>query len=123
MTRWLLLPLALLLIAASPHHRGKRLSLAVPHDPTPLVPASPSPLRLTPKPGPDYEPAPLPNRDVSGPVAPRASTAPSFAPSLFTTRNQYRGDGFAPNSTAQAEQEKRLRPGAGFSLHMPFTDR
>ena len=31
------------------------------------------------------------------------------------------GDGFAPNSTAQIEQEKRMKPGAGFSLHMPLT--
>jgi hypothetical protein len=117
MKRWLLLPLALPLLAASP---PRQFTLAVPADPSPLVPMSSSPLRLTPKAAPEFEPAPLPNRDLSGPIA-RPSNAPTFGPSLFTTKNQYRGDGFSPGSTAQAEQEKRLKPGAGFSLHMPFT--
>lgn len=89
------------------------------------VPAPGSSLPVPPRPPPDgppsaFQPAPLPNRDVELYV-PRASTAPSVAPSLFTRPDQYRGDGFNKGSTAQAEQEKRLRPGAGFSLHMPLT--
>jgi len=118
MSRWLLLPLALTLLAAGPAPR-QQLSLAVPNDPSPLLPLSGSPLALTPKPGPNFEPAPTPNRDVSIPAV-RASDKPSLSPSLFTTRNQYRGDGFSPGSTAQSEQERRMKPGAGFSLHMPF---
>jgi hypothetical protein len=118
MNRWLLLPLALPLLAANPAPR--QFSLAVPTDPSPLVPLSPSPLSLTPKEGPSFEPAPTPNRDVSAPRGP-VNTGPSFGPTLFTTKNQYRGDGFAPGSTAQGEQEKRIKPGAGFSLRMPFT--
>jgi len=118
MRPWLLMPVALLLIAASPPRQ--QLSLAVPGDPSPLLPLSTSPLSLSPKTGPTYEAAPLPNRELSGPASPTASGT-RLAPSLFTTRNQYRGDGFSANSTAQGEQEKRMKPGAGFSLHMPFT--
>jgi len=106
-------------MAASPGRQ--QLSLAVPSDPSPLLPVSPSPLSLGPKPGPTFEAAPLPNRDLAGPSSARDNGAPSFGPSLFTTRNQYRGDGFSPGSTAQSEQEKRMKPGAGFSLKMPFT--
>jgi hypothetical protein len=118
MRPWLLIPLVLPLMAASPPRQ--QLTLAVPNDPSPLIPVSPSPLSLTPRPGPIYEAAPLPNRDLSGPAA-RGSSGPSFGPSLFTTKDQYRGDGFSPGSTAQSEQEKRMKPGAGFSLRMPFT--
>lgn len=116
----LLIPLALPLLAAAPAHR--QFSLAVPTDDNPLLPVGPRASSLGgPARGPVYEAAPLPNRDMSAPRAARASNAPTLAPTLFTTKNQYRGDGFSPNSTAQIEQEKRFRPGAGFSLHMPLT--
>ena len=75
----------------------------------------------TPGAAPPFQPAPLPNRDVSTPQGARASSEPSLAPTLFTTRTQFRGDGFSPGSTAQSQQEKNLKPGAGFSLHMPLT--
>ncbi|HYZ61646.1 MAG TPA: hypothetical protein VE650_04270 [Acetobacteraceae bacterium] len=115
----LLLPLLMLpLIAASPPQRG--LSLSVPGDNSLLLPFSTN-TAVASRTGPSYEPAPTPNRDVSGPTAPRATNEPTLTPSLFTTRNQYRGDGFSPGSTAQSEQEKRMKPGAGFSLHMPLT--
>lgn len=117
MRLYVLVPLAPLLIAAAP---DRHFGLAMP--PTNLDPLLGPQTRALAAParGPVYEPAPLPNRDISSPRLPKASTEPSLAPSLFTTRNQYRGDGFAPNSTAQAEQEKRVKPGAGFTLHMPF---
>lgn len=70
---------------------------------------------------PSFLPAPLPNRDLATPAPERATNEPTLAPTLFTTRTQFRGDGFSPGSTAQSEQEKKLRPGAGFSLHMPLT--
>src|SRR3954452_1204447 len=105
MNRCKLVLLALPLLAAGPAPR-QQLSLAVPNDPSPLFPLSSSPLGLTPKQGPTFQPAPTPNRDVSAPSV-RASEKPSFGPSLFTTKNQYRGDGFSPGSTAQSEQERR----------------
>jgi hypothetical protein len=119
MRPWLLIPLALPLVAAAP--QPNKFSLGMPAVGGPLLPVGPQASLSTPARGPVYEPAPLPNRDVSAPSAARNSNEPTLAPTLFTTKNQYRGDGFAPNSTAQTEQEKRVKPGAGFSLHMPLT--
>ncbi|GAC1344482.1 MAG: hypothetical protein NVSMB18_22160 [Acetobacteraceae bacterium] len=108
---------ALLLLAASPPPRS--FSLVVPED-TSLLPApAPPPRRIVP--ASPYQPAPLPNRDLNAPLGPRASNAPSVAPKLFTRSDQYRGDGYAPGSTAQIEQERRVKPGAGFNLRMPLT--
>ena len=88
------------------------------------VPAPGSSLPVPPQPPPSgapspYQPAPLPNRDVEL-TLPRASSETTVGPSLFTRPDQYRGDGFNKGSTAQAEQEKRVRPGAGISLTMPL---
>ena len=117
MRPWLLV-LAFPLLAAAPAR--KQFSLVAPGDDGTLagVPATSlgKPIR-----GPIYEPAPVPNREFSAPQALGAGDEPSLAPTLFTSKNQYRGDGFSPGSTAQSEQEKRAKPGAGFSLHMPLT--
>ncbi len=114
----LLCALALPLLAAAPAPR--QFSFAPPDAGPGLSLGSPGLSLNTPTRGPVYEPAPLPNRDVSAPRTAAASNEPSLAPTLFTNKNQFRGDGYSPNSTAQSEQEKRMRPGAGFSLHMPF---
>lgn len=111
-TLWLV-PLALPLMAAAPQ---RQLTLAVPSD------NFAQPLGGRPAAAPQrFEPAPLPNRELSGPSAPRASSDPSIAPTLFTSREQYRGDGFSRGSTAQGEQQRNVKPPVGFSLHMPFT--
>ncbi len=115
--RRLLLPfVALPLLAASPPQRG--LSLQVPQNNATLLPLPPAPPAAGP---PDYAPAPLPNRDLDGPLTPRASNAPSLTPSLFTRSDQYRGEGYNRGSGAQSEQERRVKPGAGFNLRMPLT--
>ena len=108
--------LALPLMAAGPLDRP--LSLAIPRDGgfTLLQPVPKAASR-----GPTFQPAPLPNRDLSKPAPERATSEPSLAPTLFTSRSQFRGDGFSQGSTAQGEQEKKIKPGAGFSLHMPFS--
>lgn len=111
--------LAFPLLAASPPQR--QLSLGVPRTDMPLFGAT-APAPVAPRTNSNYAPAPLPNRDVTGPQGPRASNAPSFSPSLFTRSDQYRGEAFFPGSTAQSEQEKRAKPAAGLSLHMPLTD-
>lgn len=91
--------------------------------PSPLLPLPATPPQATRPPanGPVFEPAPTPDRDNTGPTGPRASNDPTLAPALFTRRNQYRGDGFSPGSTAQEEQERRVKPGAGFNLRMPLS--
>lgn len=105
------LALAPLLIAASPQ-RGIVL------DPQP-PPVLPLPRPPSAEPPPRFEPAPTPNRDVSAPLGPRATNDPQFGPTLFNRGNQYRGESIDPRSSAQAEQERRLLPGAGFNLRIP----
>jgi hypothetical protein len=68
--------------------------------------------------GPAFEPAPLPNRDLTPPQS-TASNDPQFGPSLFTPNTQFRGDGFSPGSTAQGAQERNVHPTPGFSLTVP----
>ena len=71
--------------------------------------------------GPVFTPAPVPNRNAALPTGPRVRQPNSeFSPSLFNRSDQYRGDGYINGSTAQSEQEKRVRPGAGFNLRMPL---
>ena len=120
--RRLALTLALAILLAPPswaQHRG--LSLQVAPQGSPLLPVPPTPPRgKSTQPGPNYDPAPTPNRDLDAPQGPRASNAPELAPGFFTRGQQYRGDGYSAGSTAQAEQERRLRPGAGFKLRLPL---
>lgn len=115
MTKVWFLALGFPLMAAAPL-RQPPLTLAVPSDGGFSLGAPATPGAV-----PSFQPAPLPNRNILTPQAPRASTEPSLAPTLFTTRTQFRGDGFSPGSTAQSEQERKLKPGAGFSLHMPLS--
>jgi len=87
-------------------------------------PASTLPgVRVPPAAGPPpgaFQPAPTPNRDFEAPVGPRAGNAPQVGPGIFTRKELYRGEGFARGSTSETEVEKRVRPGAGFSLRMPL---
>jgi hypothetical protein len=88
------------------------------------IPVPPQPPGTTPSPPTGrFAPAPVPDRDMMGPALPRASGEPSLAPSLFTRRNQYRGDAIDPASSAQAEQERNIHPGAGFNLRMPLNQK
>ena len=92
-----------------------------------LIPAAPLPSFTTrsspPAPAPAAPPgftaAPTPNDDVYAPVT-RASKDSSLSPGFFTRRDQYRGEGLSPGSSAQAEQDRRAKPGAGISLSMPL---
>ncbi len=115
--RWLI---ALTLVLAGPSlaaAKQRQLTLAAPGD------ALPQPLETFAQPSPRerFQPAPLPNRDLAGPSVPRASNEPTVAPTLFSSHERYRGDGFSRGSSAQGEQERNMKPPVGFSLHMPFT--
>lgn len=111
-------PLLLLSMPAWPQHRG--LNLQATPQRSPLLPLPPAPPSSGPSSMPDYDLAPTPNRDLDAPSGPRASKNPELAPSLFTRSEQYRGEGYSAGSSAQSEQERRLRPGAGFKLRMPL---
>ena len=113
--RLLLAVPALALLAAAPQ-RG--ISLDVPSTQGPSLPGNNRPARA-PRPS-VLAPAPLPNRDIDGPVAPRTSNAPRLAPSLFTRSDTYRGETLGAGSSAAVEQERKVKPGAGFNFRMPF---
>ena len=75
------------------------------------APVFPAPMRVqSASPGRRFQAAPMPNRELEAPGEPRASNEPQFSASLFTRRDQYRGEGISPNSSAQAEQERRYGP-------------
>ena len=115
-TRLLLASLVAIPLMAASADRGLNLSVPAPGSSLPVPPSPPA--NAAPS---KYQPAPTPNRDVElGPPA-KPGTAPSVAPSLFTRQDQYRGEGFGKGSTAQSEQDKRVRPGAGLSLHLPLS--
>lgn len=126
MTRWFTVPIAALVVvlASGPGYaqqRGFNLQATPQGQGSVLLPLPPAPPRIRPpSSGPSYDPAPTPNRDLDAPVGPRASNAPELAPGLFTRGQQYRGDGYSAGSSAQSEQERRARPGAGFKLRMPL---
>ena len=113
-----LLPVLLLPVPALPQHRGLNLQATSPSLPLPLPPTPPP--GGPPGTGPNYDLAPTPNRDLDVPAGPPVKATPQLAPGLFTRSEQYRGEGFSAGSTAQAEQERRVRPGAGFKLRLPL---
>lgn len=115
--RLLVLPaFSLLLIAAAPQQRG--FIVAVPEQPGFSFGNRPSTQSVPPASG--LRPAPLPNRDVEGPAQERAGTEAHVAPTVLQRSDTYRGEGFSRGSTAQAEQERRSKPGAGFNVKVPF---
>ena len=72
--------------------------------------------------GPVYEPAPIPNRDVIAPARAQQGAGTQISPSLFSRRDGYRGDSFTKGETAQADQNRRMMPSAGFTLKMPLDE-
>ena len=114
-----LLPVLLSPVPALPQHRGLNLQATTPSSPLlPLPP--PPPGGAAAGSGPNYDVAPTPNRDLDAPTGPRTKAAPELAPGIFTRGEQYRGEGYSAGSSAQAEQERRVRPGAGFKLRLPL---
>ena len=66
-----------------------------------------------------FDAAPIPNQDAFAPTT-RATNDASIAPNVFTRKDQYRGEGIQPNSSAQTQEDRKALPGAGFSLRMPL---
>ena len=98
-----LLPLlGLLTVAAAP--RSSFTTLAPLPQFTPPPPAPPP--VVTP---PGFTAAPTPG-DIIAPIVPQSKDA-AVSPGFFTRRDQYRGEGISPDSSAQIEQDRRARPG------------
>jgi hypothetical protein len=64
--------------------------------------------------------APVPDPDFLAPSAPSGPSRTTVGPDMFTPPTRYYGDAYAPGSTAQGENEKRVKPAPGFSLKMPL---
>ncbi len=111
MTRAVLPLLGLLVAAAAP--TGSFTTTAPVQGITPQAP------QAAPATPPAFTAAPTPNQDRDAPHT-RASNETSVSPNLFTRHDQYRGEGLSPNSSAQLEQDRRAKPGAGISLTMPL---
>ncbi len=102
------------------------LAAAAASPPPNLIPTTPMPDFTTQaRPAPaiaapsGYTAAPTPNSDAQAPST-RASKDASLAPGFFSRRDQYRGEGLSPGSSAQIEQDRRAKPGAGINLTMPL---
>lgn len=69
-------------------------------------------------------PAPLPNPDVDapGPDAQQlaAEDQASLHPSFYANTKHFAGDGYAPGSTLENDQNNRRKPGGGMSLSIPM---
>ena len=72
--------------------------------------------------GPLYEPAPIPDRNVVAPTRVQQGAGTEISPSLFRRHDAYRGDSFTKGETAEAEQNRRMMPSAGFTLKMPLDE-
>ena len=103
---------------ASAFAQGRGIVLQAQPSTSPLVPV-PSTPRASPAPR-EFQPAPLPNRDYEGPAGPRASNSAELTPGLFTRKELYRGEGYSPGSSSEADTDRRAKPAAGFNLRMPL---
>lgn len=116
MRTWSLLLATPLVVAAAP---PQGFTLAVPPS-YPFTAVAPTPAPTRPRtPGPVYEPAPLPNRNI-GPPSRVESDGPEISPSLFNRRDQFRGDSFGKGDSEQSTQDRNLKPSPGFRLRMPL---
>jgi hypothetical protein len=104
--------IALFAMAAAPPSSFTTVS---PLPPQFLTPAPTPPPVETP---PGFTTAPTPN-DISAPIPPTSKDA-TVGPGFFTRRDQYRGEGLSAGSSAQIEQDRRAKPGAGVSITMPL---
>jgi hypothetical protein len=84
--------------------------------------ATPKPRQIEVPPSADFTTAPVPNTDANIPFVknPRASQA-QLGPGLFAPPSTgYRGEGYVPGSTAEGEQQRKLKPAPGINLTVPL---
>ncbi len=69
-------------------------------------------------------PAPLPNPDVEEPgpnqEALAAQSDASLAPGVFNMKSHFAGDGYAPGSNLETDQNHRHTVGGGMNLSVPM---
>ena len=69
-------------------------------------------------------PAPLPDPDVQDPAARQdarsAQGDASLTPGIFNMRSHFAGDGYAPGSSLETDQNHRQTVGGGMNLQVPM---
>lgn len=66
------------------------------------------------------EPAPVPDSGVRGPVALQVPRGAELTPTMMGPKYTYQGEGFLRGSTVQSEQNRKVKPAAGFNLTVPL---
>lgn len=97
---------ASLTMAASPARQSTAEVLPLPPIPPEGVEAS--------------EAAPMPDSGARGPVALQVPRGPELTPTMMGPKYTYQGEGFLHGSTVQSEQNRKVRPAAGFNLTVPL---
>jgi hypothetical protein len=90
--------------------------------PIPIPVGEPKVQPIIAKVGSGYTAAPVPNSDFTIPFVkdPRQSQA-QLAPGLFAPpATGYRGEGYVPGSSAEGEQQRKLKPAPGINLKVPL---
>ena len=110
-----LCPLALVVGAAGP--AGPSLSAAT-EGVAPLGdPAAPVPVTAHVQTA-MFEPAPVPNQDASGPSS-VIDPSTGLGPRIFSSKNEFEGDGFSGSSSQAATLDARKQPAAGLGFNVP----
>jgi len=65
-----------------------------------------------------FQPAPMPDPDIEAPSG-GGSRGASLAPALFSHKEEFAGDGFAPASNADYGLDHRRAPAAGLNWSVP----
>ena len=91
---------------------------AAPMTATPGV--SPGFTTQSPAPGPIFNPAPMPNRDVAAPVPKGDKATAELSPALISPPLQQSGVAYPPKSTYGEELDQRTKPTPGVNLKVPL---
>ena len=106
-------------VTSAAHADGPPNQFATASPDMPPLPPSPD-LASPPADGmPLYERAPMPNQNAFAPQYDSGSSDP-LQPSVIDRGSKVaESGGFSRNSSANATQESRMKPGLGFALHVP----
>jgi len=106
-------------LASAARAAGPAMQFATARPDLPMLPPSQDPASLPADGTPLYERAPMPNQNAFEPQYDSGSSDP-LQPSVISRGGKVaESGGFSRNSSANATQESRMKPGLGFALHVP----
>ncbi len=111
--------LAVMGVASAARAAGPAMQFATARPDLPMLPPSQNPSSASADGTPLYERAPMPNQNAFEPQYDSGSSDP-LQPSVISRGGKVaESGGFSRNSSANATQESRMKPGLGFALHVP----